>query len=135
MLEMQPAGAPPAPPAEAPKPESGRAAISGVFYSRSNSQVIPGTLFYLRPAAGADGREPPSIVGDPDTQQGDVVGQTDQNGQFTLNDVPPGNYYIFIWAPYDWRPVEMSADDQNLRLIELKPDQSAPLGVLYVAWP
>jgi hypothetical protein len=74
-------------------------------------------------------------VGEPDTSQGDIVGKTDANGQFTLNDIPPGNYYMFLWAPYDWRVAEMGEHDQSPRLIELMADQALPLGLIYVTWP
>lgn len=126
---------PPLPPVNAPQPPSGKASISGVFYSRSTLQIVPETAFYLTPANGESGREPPAIVGEPDTRRGDVLGQTDASGQFVLADVPPGSYYMFLWAPYDWRPVEMNKDDQTPRLIELMSDQIAPLGVMYVTWP
>lgn len=121
-------------PIGAPQPGPGKASISGVLYSYTMSRVLPGTMFYLTRAVGNDNRTMPTWLIGPEVEKGDIRGWTDVNGQFALNNIPPGNYYLIIWAPYDWIPAENSSDDPTPRLIELGENQREPLGVVYVPW-
>lgn len=125
----------PVAPSEAPVPEAGKASISGVLYSSRTGAIIPDTMFYLTPAVGPEKRAMPSILIGPEESQGDVRGQSDVSGKFTLNDITPGNYFLIVWAPYNWPEANTSATDPAPRLIELKADQREPLGVVYVGWP
>jgi hypothetical protein len=120
----------------APLPSQNKAALSGRFYSYTSEQEIPQTLFYLTPAVGPDKMQMPALLTGPEVSAGDIQGQTDQLGQFTLNDIPPGNYYLIVWAPpYSWSEAQMGPVDPSPRLISLSPNQSLPLGIVYVSWP
>lgn len=125
----------PALPDMAPQPSPGRASVAGVLFSHRENRAIVHTGFYFTPATGPNGDEPPPVVGDPDSARGDFAGQTDATGQFVLTDLAPGRYYVFVWAPYDWRVVENGPEDRAPRLVELRADEGAVLGVLYVDWP
>lgn len=122
-------------PADAPVPVDGKASISGVLYSSRTGAVIPDTMFYLTPAVGPERRSMPSILIGPEESQGDIRGQTDGSGKFALNDITPGNYFLIVWAPYNWPEANNSATDLSPRLTELKANQREPLGIVYVGWP
>ncbi|MGD2177009.1 MAG: hypothetical protein PVG71_04225 [Anaerolineae bacterium] len=62
-------------------------------------------------------------------------GESGPQGQVALNQIPPGSYYLAVWAPYAWILAVESEDDQTPRLITLDPDQRQDLGMIYVAWP
>jgi hypothetical protein len=129
-VEVSPA----ATPAEIPVPEEGKAAIIGVLYTFSGHGPIPGTAFYLTPALGETNRPPQVLAGARD-EEGDVRGESGPQGQVALNQIPPGSYYLAVWAPYAWILAVESEDDQTPRLITLDPDQRQDLGMIYVAWP
>jgi len=122
-------------PVDAPQPASGQASISGALYSPQSSSVIRDTAFYLAQGIGESNRELPPVLGDPVLQRGDIVGKTDANAQFALNSIPPGNYFLLVWAPYGWRPAEVGPDNHEPLLIELQPDQRLALGLVYLSWP
>lgn len=119
---------------EAPIPEAGRVSLSGILYSISLSQIIPGTVFYITPAAG-DTNEPPSLFLGPRMGSGEVRGVSDDMGRFVLTNVPPGKYYLAVWAPYNWILAVNSLDDLTPRLLILEADQAYELGIVYVPWP
>lgn len=123
-------------PIDAPQPSPGRASISGVLYSYTMSRVLPQTMFYLTRAVGDDNRLIPAWLIGPQPEKGDIRGWTDAYGQFTLNDIPPGNYYLIVWSPYDWIPAN-NTDNHDLtpRLIVLEENQKKLLGIVYVSWP
>lgn len=133
-------GSPPAiPPLETPDevpiPEAGKAAISGVLYTFSGQGPIPGTLFYLTPGRGDNNQDPPAVLVGPQEDKGDISGTSDSKGWIALNDIPPGNYFLVVWAPYNWILASESEVDDTPRLITLEPDQQLNLGVIYVSWP
>jgi len=121
-------------PAEAPIPEAGKASISGVLYSFTSDGPIPETVLYLTPARG-EAKRPPSILVGPRKELGDIQGVSDDHGQIFLNNIPPGNYYLAVWAPYDWILAVESTTDITPRLIELEPNQREALGIIYLSWP
>ena len=123
------------PPEDALEPESSAASISGLVYSYTVNRVIPSTLFYLTPAVGEnDDIMPPLLIG-PEDDNGDIKSKTNELGQIYLKDIPPGNYYIVVWAPYNWSIVENSPTEQVPRLIKLKEGDRQVLGNLFVSWP
>jgi hypothetical protein len=121
--------------AEVPLSEPGKASISGTLYSYTIERILPETVFYLTPAVGEDKRSMPAILVGPIEEKGDIRGVTDINGQFALNDIPPGNYFLITWAPYNWAPAVISETEQRARLIELEAGQREALGILYLSWP
>lgn len=116
-----------------PEPGSGKAAISGVLYTFTGKGPIPGTLFYLTPA-GDQSTPPPALMGIREENK-DVSGQSDTQGRIVLNNIPPGRYYLAVWAPYNWIIAVESDTNPTPRLIVLEPDQRLNLGVIYLSWP
>ena len=121
-------------PAEAPAPAAGRASISGVVFAYNMAMVLPKTSFYLAPATGPNDKGVPEVLGQPNAARGDIIGQTDEAGRLSLTDIPPGKYYLLVWAPLDYIFGQVSQADETPRLIELTADQALPLGVIYLSW-
>jgi hypothetical protein len=130
-----PAGVLPTAPQEAPVPDPGKASISGVLYSHTINQVVVGTGFYLLPAVGPEKKDVPSIIVAPDPSKGDIISYSDNNGDISINDIPPGNYYLVVWAPMNWSIAQTSEQDTTPRLLELNAGSRVPLGVIYISWP
>ncbi len=125
----------PVAPSGAPDPEPGKASISGILFSYTIRQTIPETAFYLTPAVGADHRDMPPILIGPRTEKGDVSGRSIDDGQIVMNSIPPGNYYLVVWAPYNWVVAQVSDMDISPLLLELAADQTFQLGVIFLSWP
>lgn len=132
---MLPEGVLPEAPKNAPETTSDTASISGVLYSYTNRQVIPQTEYFLLPAVGPEKRDVPPVIVSPESKRGDIIATSGDVGEINLNGVPPGNYYLVIWAPMNWSVVQNSDKDIAPRLIELKAGDRVPLGVLYASWP
>lgn len=124
----------PTAPETAPEPQDGMASLSGTLFSFTDRSSVLGTPIYLTSAIG-DNLVPPVLVG-PDTEKGDIISRTDENGNFTFDNVPPGNYYLVAWSPYTWTVgvVEPSEEAEG-RLIQLEAGQKEVLGVMYISWP
>jgi len=121
-------------PTEPPAPAAGKASLTGILYSYSGHAPIPETIFYLTPAVGETKQHPPLVFVGPREEQGDIQGISDTEGQIFLNDIPPGNYFLAVWAPYNWILAAESDTDPTPRLIVLEPDQREDLGTVYVSW-
>ena len=122
-------------PKDAPKPDAGKASISGLVYSPRMQIGVIKTGFYLTKGIGVNDRQISPILIGPDETKGDIRGYTDEKGVFRVNNLEPGNYYIILAAPNDWVPFERDATSAVPRLIELKANEQLALGVLYVPWP
>jgi len=116
-----------------PVPEPGKASISGLLYSISGKGPIPSTLYYLTPSKEPD--TPPNILVGPRDEEGDVRGTSDDQGRIVLNNIPPGSYYLAVWAPYNWVLAVESETDMTPRSINLQVNQQVNLGVVYLPWP
>lgn len=123
------------PPGEAPEPAPGASSMSGLLYSYTIHRVIPQTLVYLTPATGPKGTSVPPLLIGPEEDTGDIIMTTDDQGRIYQDDIPPGNYYLIVWAPYNWTIVEASPVVQRPRLVALKEGDLEVLGVLFVSWP
>jgi hypothetical protein len=125
----------PIPPSDAPQPEAGMAGLSGALYSYTIHKIIPQTMFYLTKAEG-DGRDSmPGFLAGPDESRGDIIKQSDPYGNFQLNNLPPGSYFLIVSAPYNWCPAETSPADPTPLLIRLAAGDRLALGIVYVSWP
>ncbi len=124
-----------APPPSLPMPEAGKASISGVLYSFTGKGPIPETVFYLTPAIGGENTGPPALLVGPRGESRDTHGLSDAQGRIALNNIPPGNYYLAVWAPYNWILAVESDTNMTPRLIMLKSNQRLNLGIVYVPWP
>ncbi len=117
-----------------PEPQSSSlASLAGALYSLSGKGPIPGTTFFLTSATGEEGADPPSVFTGAST--GDIVGTSGPNGEFAFDAVPPGRYYLAVWAPYDWILAVQSETDNTPRLIEVKAGERLDLGRVDVPWP
>jgi hypothetical protein len=124
-------------PTAAPVSDAARATLSGALVNRMDENPIPGTAFYLtaaKPEAETQGEFVLMLSG-PDTEAGDVAGQTDAQGAFRLTNVPPGNYYLVVWAPYNWIPVPESSADERPRVFVVAEGETVDLGRLALPWP
>ena len=130
-----PVSPPPQPTPTFPKPTTGQAAIRGALFSNITQRPVAETLFYLTPGLGEQGDQFPPLLAGP--QEKDIQGYTDKQGWFTLNDVPPGTYYLIIWAPLSWTPLAQ-VDGANVGepiQLDLKPNQTLDLGEMVTRWP
>ncbi len=117
------------------EPEKGMASISGLLYHYARDQVIPGTQFYLTPAIiDGDKVYPPTMYVGPQPEKGDVLGFTNNEGQLFLTNVPPGKYYIAVWAVYDWFVVQETEESGKPLLLTLEAGDKVNLGLLYTQW-
>ncbi len=116
---------------EPPVPAPGKASLIGILYSFTGKGPIPNTVFYLI----KNDRGLPSILVGPRETAGDIRGISDQNGRIVVNNIPPGNYYLAVWAPYNWIFAVRSERDINPILIKLSPNERLNMGIIYVPWP
>ena len=122
-------------PSEVPTPEAGKASVIGNLYTLSGHGPIPETVFYLTLAVGEVKRELPSVLVGPRKEQGDIQGMSDTQGRIFLRNVPPGNYYLAVWAPYNWILAVESTTDSTPRLIVVDPNQQEDFETVYLSWP
>jgi len=116
-------------------PQSGYAKLDGELYSHTILGPIPETSIYLTPAIGPEGETfPPFLVG-PQPEKGDIVSISNHEGRFRINNIPPGNYFLVISAPYNWSPAKTSENDETPLLIHLIAGQELDLGRTFVSWP
>ena len=118
-----------------PRPAANKAAIRGALIVNATQSPLPETQFYLVSAIGEQADQLPPILAGP--QEGDLWGYTDKQGWFALTDIPPGAYYLAIWAPLNW--VVLSEDDganaNTPLLLKLEPEQTLDLGTRIINWP
>ncbi|ALA60370.1 carboxypeptidase regulatory-like domain-containing protein [Nitrospira moscoviensis] len=57
--------------------------------------------------------------------------KTDEQGRFTITDVPPGTYKLVVWHPYVRTPVEQTVTVGPKSTVEAKVVVPAPTGRLY----
>lgn len=121
------------PPSEANTPVSGRTSISGLLYAYDISVPLSNIDFVLMPAVIIDGvaRVPPILTyGNPD--DGDILGKTDENGVFYLDDIMPGKYFFVVNYP-DHSEIAVDPNNTSAPLMfEFEADTSYPLGVVLI---
>jgi hypothetical protein len=118
-----------------PTPAQGKAVIRGSLISSVTQQPIGETLFYLTPGVGENGDRVPPILAGP--LEKDIRGLTDKQGGFDLNAIPPGNYFMIIWAPLNWVVLAEITGSNSVTpiLLDLQPDQVRDLGEMVISWP
>jgi hypothetical protein len=118
-----------------PEPVEGMAVVGGELYSIVFDRVIPGTAFYFTRAVGENENIPPTAYTGSDRTKGDVPGQSNAEGRFVVDDVPPGNYFLVVWAPYSWVIALESSDLQTPKLFVFEEGRKYEFGRLYFDWP
>lgn len=115
---------------QVPQPKIGNAAIGAVVYSPAAQAALTNVEFYF--SWNAD----PSVVSfsDPDRSRGDIIGQTNSQGQILLDEVAPGSYNLLLRAANGWVVVTDLSMGTPI-LFTFEADQAYPLGVLQVSWP
>jgi hypothetical protein len=122
-------------PQNAPDPQKGLAAISGVVFSYTTSILVPQTMVYLTQGWGSDKTQsPPAFLG-PNKSNGDISATTNNKGELFMDNIPPGNYFLAVSAPYNWSEAITSPKDNKPRLIIVKADNKYVLGIIYISWP
>lgn len=121
------------PPTEANPPASGKTSLSGLLFAFDISVPLSNTHFVLMPAVIIDGvaRVPPILThGNP--EDGDVLGKTDENGVFYLDNILPGKYFLVVNYP-DHSEIAVNPDITSEPLLfEFEADSSYPLGVVKI---
>lgn len=119
-----------------PTHQPGMASFVGILYSYTVDLVLQETLFYLTPALGGNNNIVPPVLVGPLVENRDARGFTNAAGQIEVLNIPPGKYYIIVWAPpYNWEPVVVSPEDPTPLLVELGADDHLTFDTLYVSWP
>jgi len=121
------------PPLEANSPLSGKVSLSGLLYAYDISVPLSNIDFVLMPAVITDGvaRVPPILTyGNP--EDGDVLGKTDENGVFYLDNIMPGKYFLVVNYP-DHSEIAVNPNNTSEPLLfEFEADTSYPLGVVLI---
>jgi len=118
----------------APK-EEGLASAGGTLYTIYGNAPIPGTAFYLTPAVGEEQDRPPSMLTGSHTEAGDIRGVSGPNGEIALDAIPPGRYFLVVWAPYNWIVAVESETEDDPRLLEFTAGEEVDLDRVHVPWP
>ena len=118
---------------EAPPAPAGRGSMAGILLSSRLNRKLGGTQYYLVEAEGPNSDRLPRVVFGP--QEGDVHGVTNPDGSFTIADVPPGSYFMFVSAALDWVFVGQSDAPTTPRVFEVREDEAQSLGVVLASWP
>ena len=75
------------------------------------------------------------VLTGPHKDKGDIFGFSDDQGKFILNNIPPGDYFVAVWAPLNWILAANSPTDETPRLISLGSNESIALGIINFPWP
>ncbi len=121
------------PPTDAPQPEPGMGSISALLYVPREELILAQSMFYLCRAEGENNDQMPSIqvVGGIESR-GDIVGWTDERGVLTVNNIPPGNYFLLSSPPNNVTEAVVSIEDNTPLLITIVADQALPLGIVII---
>ncbi len=121
------------PPKDAKPPEEGKASISGLLYQTQGSLILKNLDFFLSPAVAREDQMVVSpIITYPNPTRGDVIGKTDANGVFYINNIPPGEYFLIIIFP-DRTVVAKPDQTSDVEfLISISEADQIPLGVLFI---
>lgn len=116
----------------APIPDEGKASLSGVLYQKSHSAVLAKFSLYLTPAQGENHDQPPPILAGPLTDKGDISTISNEKGEFSFNNLEPGNYFLVVSLGYDYEIAVKSLEDTTPLLIHLEPNQQISLGTVII---
>jgi hypothetical protein len=97
-------------------------------------EPIAETYFYLTPGVGEHGDQIPRLL----TGAGpkDIQSHTDRQGWFAVDNIPPGTYFMVVWAPLAWAVLETEEGDATAPVpLKLEPGKVLDLGELRIIWP
>jgi hypothetical protein len=121
-------------PTEVKTPKEGFASISGLLYEPNGSRVLKNLDFYLVNAVVVGEKKViPPIITNADPNNGDILGRTDNNGIFFLDNVPPGDYYLIINFPDHTAAAQSNQTSDSYLLISVVSGDQMPLGILLVS--
>ncbi len=117
------------------EPEPDLAALQGTVFANSTLSAIGDTQYYLVEAVGENKDLVPPLLAGP--QANDIVGKTNDDGSFAMTNIPPGNYYMIIWAPLNWIVLAdpSGIGDRLPILLELKANETRDIGKMTITWP
>lgn len=119
------------PPASAHNPIEGFASISGLIYVPGSKFIVKDTLIYLVMAEGENKDMMPGIlIGSGLKTRGDIISRTDDNGNFFIDNIPPGNYFLIISFTNNIIIASNSSEDLEPRLFKFLKNESYPLGLI-----
>jgi hypothetical protein len=120
-------------PPPAPETAEGTASISGILYVPAEELVLIKMQFYLVAAEGDEHNLVPQIlVVGGIASRGDIVSETNEKGEFSLANIPPGNYFLVASPPNTVMLAVNSETDMKPRLIKLEANQRQALGVVII---
>lgn len=111
------------------------ALIQGKFVIKATGKPLAKTAYYLTPGVGDNKDEVPPVFSG--NEPNNIQGFTDDNGAFVLDEISPGVYYVFIWAPLNWillSETDMNGVDKPIPF-HLQAGQVTDLGEFAVSWP
>jgi hypothetical protein len=112
--------------------ESNTGVLLGVLFSVNSRITLPNTKVFLR---SYNKNDPLAIIPGPDPSNGDIVGGTNIDSVFIIENIPPGSYILFVWSPYGWNYVIPSNQSIDPIILDILPGQSLNMGVALVPWP
>jgi len=83
------------------------------------------------PAEGENKDQVPGIlIGSGLESRGDIVSRTDDQGNFYIDNIPPGNYFLVVSFQNNIVLTSISETDLAPRLYTFEADASIPLGLI-----
>lgn len=134
--QNSPVSPPPTPTATPPEVAADEGAIQARLISNVTQQPVGGTQFYLLPAVGdLDNPQVPPLLTGPN--EDDVQGFTEDDGWLVLNNIPPGDYFLILWAPLSWVPLAEGTGPKvgKAILLNVEPGQTLNFGEMIILWP
>lgn len=108
--------------------------LCGTLLSKTTGAPVSETIILLMRGRGI-GEEAPMVISGANPEAGDLSSVSAADGRFLFENVPPGTYYLAVWAPYDWLMVADLDGDRLPRRIVAEAGASLDLGVVGLHWP
>jgi len=114
------------------QPDPDKATLKGKIMLRSGF-MLSKTTIYLTPAVGVNKDLPPIILIGPEENSGDLVSQTNNQGEFVFNNILPGFYYLIASSSNSYSIIE--DNNQKPLLIKLRSGELMNLSLVTVSLP
>jgi hypothetical protein len=113
-------------------PEAGLSTLTGKISLR-NGLILKNTTIYVTPGKGDKHDLPPKILIGPEVIKGDFASHTNQLGEFAINNITPGSYFLVASSTNSWWIIE--DNDQKPINIVLEPNKILDIGEVVVYLP